>query len=414
MLLRYPLLVVSLVFRATDSYIRKPCTRDVRAQFQFPDCYVPFMDTSLLISEASFLMAHDAGTGYIHPKTALHWFYSKTQVGTAYEQLQSGARALDVRPKLLSNGTVILQHGIVDIHVTLETLASDAVRWCNENDDELVLLLTNNLQYETAYDDDDGYRATSAMKSVYDKLGVAYYTCDAVYGLTVGDVMEMGTLSGGGYMIALDRQDYYGSFCGKMNWVESQLVTCYPGAGNICINSKGAEPLASLKNYVLASANNDATDNSQTLGPSADLETYPFNEIQAIWQVDASSVIAGVKHLSSLLDDNKRSNVNREMAKMIHSEEFVSISLFLIDNVALNGNAIFSILRTQCGQSIASPCGSEVSRPRMMRVSMSRILYWSILLLFSFFVLRGIWRSRGHDMLLHVRSLVDNSVRDER
>lgn len=369
-------------------------------------------------------MAHDSGTGYIstNRKKQLHWFYSQTQVGTAYQQLNSGARALDVRPKLLANGTVVLQHGVVTIPTTVETMASDAVRWCQENDDELVLLLTNDLQYETT-DDDDGnandgyYRGTTALAAIYENLGVSYYSCDAVSGMTVAEVMEMAKLDGGGYLIALDRQDLYGSFCGKSNWVESQLVTCYPQDGqSTCINNKGGdEPLASLKAYILESVNNDATDDSGTLGPPADLEKYPFNEIQAMWQVDGHAAVAGLQHLSTLLEDNKRSHVNRELVDMIYHEadSFESpISLFAVDNVALNGLALLSILRTQCGQSTMEVCGRELPRPSMMHVNMSSIVYCSIVLLFLFVILRGIWRSHGHDMLLSVRSLFDGSVKD--
>jgi hypothetical protein len=152
------------------------------------------------------------------------------------------------------------------------------------------------------------------------------------------------------------------------------------------------------------------------LGPPADLEKYPFNEIQAMWQVDGHAAIAGIQHFSSLLEDNKRSNVNREMANLIYHEAdtFLSpLSLFTVDNVALDGLALLSIVRTQCGQSSSMEvCGRELPRPRMMHFRMSTLIYCSILMLFSFVVLRGIWRSRGHDMLLSLRSLFDESVKD--
>ena len=126
-------------------YKRKPCVQ--RRQFQFPDCYIPDLDPSQLLSSASFLFSHDAGTGYMKPGVPSTFIssYAKTQIGTAYDQLNDGARALDLRPKLLNNGTVVLQHGFVTIPVTLNDLVSDAMRWCAENSDELVLLLHSNL-----------------------------------------------------------------------------------------------------------------------------------------------------------------------------------------------------------------------------------------------------------------------------
>jgi hypothetical protein len=58
----------------------------------------------------------------------------------------------------------------------------------------------------------------------------------------------------------------------------------------VSTSNKGGddEPLESLKEYVLA-----------------DLEKYPFNEIQAMWQVDGHAAIARIQHFSSLLEDNK-------------------------------------------------------------------------------------------------------------
>lgn len=147
MIRRFLLLILisrEVIFRVS-SYKRRPCVQP--RQFQFPDCYVPSLDQSQLLSSASFLFSHDAGTGYMKqgvPSTLIS-SYAKTQIGTAYDQLNDGARALDIRPKLLSNGTIMLQHGLVTIPVTLNELVVDAMRWCSENSDELVLLLHSNL-----------------------------------------------------------------------------------------------------------------------------------------------------------------------------------------------------------------------------------------------------------------------------
>ena len=78
------------------------------------------------------------------------------------------------------------------------------------------------------YDDDGNLLGISAMEGVYTNLGVPYFECGDVYGLTVGEAMEMVLLPTGGYALALDGHDQYASFCGKSNWIESQIVTCYP------------------------------------------------------------------------------------------------------------------------------------------------------------------------------------------
>jgi len=168
-------LVLPFVTTFVNAYTQDPCTRAARAQFQFPDCYLPALNPDLLLSEASFVLAHNAATGYL-PHTSLtkagfSWRYAQNQVrGSVYQQLQDGARALDVRPLLRRNGTVVLQHGSIRIPTTFETLVRDAVQWCRQHPDELVLLLPSHFAYETgtAYkfkktttsnnnDDDDDY-----------------------------------------------------------------------------------------------------------------------------------------------------------------------------------------------------------------------------------------------------------------
>jgi hypothetical protein len=121
-----------------------------------------------------------------------------------------------------------------------------------------------------------------------------------------------------------------------------------------CTNKKGSGQTkpTSLSTYVKASANNDPTDNYYELGPPYDTYTYPFNQIQGFWQVDTSSVQVGLLHSLTLLQDNQQSQVNVEMVKMAYHGEFNSIGLFSMDNVALNGNAMFSVLRSACGQSV--------------------------------------------------------------
>jgi hypothetical protein len=348
-------------------------------------------------------MSHNAATGYIRPgdrsKQGLAWPYAKNQVGSVYQQLNDGARALDLRPKLLANGTIIFQHGsLINIPVSLEQVVSEAVQWCGEsnNQDELVLLLPSNFLYE--YDSSSSTESAantiySAMKNVYDKFGVAYHNCNAVYGLTIGQVKELSLLASGGYLLALDGQDYGGTFCGKTNWIADQIVTCWGSSSNSstgksCRTSQA--PLQDLFAYVLASANNPSTNDANTLGPPNDFYNYPLNEIQALWQVDTHSAAVGLAHLSSILEDNRQSQVNRRMVELIYSRQFESpISIFAVDNVALNGNALLSVLRTACGQSDLDVCGSELEAPRiayvhlstrqLLRLGLSLYLVWFVI-----------------------------------
>jgi hypothetical protein len=383
--------VFAVIWMAVDAYKRKPCTRSVRTQFQFPDCYAPDLDPSQLLSSASFLMSHDSATGYLRkgfPSSAIS-LYAKNQIGTAYQQLNDGARALDLRPKLLQNGTVVLQHGVVTIPITLKVLVSDAIRWCNENQDELVLLFHSNLKYEfDNVTNDGGATAVAALSAVYKNLGVAYVECDDINGITVQEAMEMAVLPGGGYLLALDRHDFYASFCGKTNWVSNQLVTCYPNGTLPCTNQNSVV-FEDLQTYMRASSNNEATDDSNQLGPPASLDKYPFSEIQGLWQVTTRSAAVGVSHLSSVIDDNTKSRINWKLVNMVHDEEFRSISLLAVDHVQLNGNALFSVLRNVCGQSdLREECGSAISKPRMKHKHLSTL---STIALVAVYVAFFVW-----------------------
>jgi hypothetical protein len=395
-----------LILVTVNGYHHKPCTLRIRHQFQLPDCYIPPMDTSLLLSKASFLFSHDAATGYLKTVNVLST-YAKNQVGSAYDQLNFGARALDLRPKLLGNGTITFQHGSVHIPVTLEALVADAVRWCNENDDELVLLLPSNLEYENSTSNDGGEAYVAAASAVYEQLGVTYLSCEDVYGLTIAEVMELSQLASGGYLLALDGQDWSGSFCGKGNWVGRRIVTCYSYPDSEtrvnaqCTDPTKSEPLASLHQYAMESANNEQTDDIYTLGPPATLYNTPFNEIQALWQVDTQAVTKGLSHLSTLLEDNRRSRLNAQVADWMYSGDFDAISLLAVDNVGLYGNALLSVLRNTCGQSTADVCGNEIDPPKLTYVPLTWYVNVASLLVFLAvlgFAGRKLWSRHGKEM----------------
>jgi len=449
-------------FPTVGSFQHNSCTSEVARQFQFADCYLPDLADDLLLSEAGFLLSHDAATGYLKRKSGLLTngatnLYSKNQIGDVYEQLDDGARALDVRPKLLANGTVVLHHGALPIAVTLERLVSDARRWAADNPDELVLIFHHNFAYSSsssssssnANDDDDNEGGSvdqadddddddddaiepsadttvAALSQVYAKLGVTYVECSDLYGLTVGEAKELAQLSpvysygdddengddgddeygddaddgnnddggqtatilpGGGYLLAMDRHDIYAGSCAKQNYVEDLIVTCYSSDDEIlpCTDRKSIQH-HKLKEYALSSANNEPTDSNSVLGPPVSSYDYPFNEIQALWQVDGISAALGVSHVSSIIDDNTKSHLNARVVDWVYDDAFDAISLLAVDHVRLNGNALTSVLRNQCGQSKISydrykndeegeqghdqghadmPCGTAIRKPHI-------------------------------------------------
>jgi len=523
------LLFLSIIIY-TQAFHRAPCKKiAVKYQFQFSECYAPNINQDLYLSEASFVMAHDAATGYLVTKNkknkgdsyssnaisdsveygdeswelqddaaAENWeedhddamnyhdyqgstwdtfstnllaVYGKTQVGSVYQQLNDGARALDLRPRIYNNGTVGFHHGsLINIPLTTITLAGlleDAKQWCNDNPKELVIIFHHELTHEAGYnalssevyteiDDfyvtgDDGvvydedendsqdndddqtsysyfYSGIAKLKGVYREQGVPYYPCEKLSGITVGEAMQLADLSklgGKGYLLAVDRHDMYGSFCGKANWISDELVTCHSKnddrEGNsqryqMCTDRKNTGKLSALRDYVLQSSNNDATDDADELGPPADEYYYPFNQIQGFWQVDSTSVKIGVKHAAStLLDDNRRSNVNAEMVQLAYNQQFKKINLFSMDNVALNGNAMFSVLRNGCGQSVIKDddeyftCGKNLVMPHM-NVSQRLPIFWNIILIVvysSLFIMVSV-------MLIQAFGLREHGLQDHR
>jgi hypothetical protein len=346
-------------------------------------------------------MSHDATTGYLPPNrlTGAANLYAKNQIGSLYQQLQDGARAFDVRPKFLTNGTVVFHHGAITVPVTLEHILSDVIRWASENPDELVLLFHFLPVFQSGmYIDTD--TAVTTLSQVYETMGVSYRSCQDIYGLTVGETMELAALSSsGGHVLALDHQDQYLSSCVKMNYLSNHIVTCYPRSSNNNNNQSTIPPctkpnisptLDSLKAYAMASANNEPSDSNYQLGPPASLETSPFFAIQALWQIDAYSAASGLGHLSSLLDDNTKSQVNAHIVDWIYDGAFQSLSLMLVDHVQLNGNAILSVLRAQCGQasSVLDLCGNAISKPRLQQKPLSTRTFWMTCLVYVGF---GTW-----------------------
>jgi hypothetical protein len=81
--------------------------------------------------------------------------YSKTQSSPAYGQLNNGARALDLCPKVYANGTVGFHLGLlIDVPlrlVMLGGLIDNVRRWCYNNPTKLVLLLHFILAHKYRY-----------------------------------------------------------------------------------------------------------------------------------------------------------------------------------------------------------------------------------------------------------------------
>ena len=127
---------------------------------------------------------------------------------------------------------------------------------------------------------------------------------------------------------------------------------------------------------MLANANNDPTDCWYLLGLPAKIQKYPLNEIQSLWQVTTALAVIEVSQLSSILRDNKKSCLIKEIVDMIHIGMFDSISILTVDNVALYGYDLLLVICTRCGQaSEMSLCGLALSKPKLVYFLISTLLF---------------------------------------
>ena len=119
-----------------------------------------------------------------------------------------------------------------------------------------------------------------------------------------------------------------------------------------------------------------------------------LNEIQAL-------AVIGVSRLSSILRDNKKSCLNKAIVDMFHVGMFDSISILAVDNVALYGYDLLSVICTRCGQaSEMSLCGQALSKLRLVYFHISMLLF---ALLVSVYVLHMLWIFAAVVVAMHNR-----------
>jgi hypothetical protein len=71
--------------------------------------------TDMLLREYPMVLSHDAGTGYLPTEDNIVYNYGKNQNGGLIEQLDCGARALDIRPFRTDAGELKMHHGFREL-----------------------------------------------------------------------------------------------------------------------------------------------------------------------------------------------------------------------------------------------------------------------------------------------------------
>jgi hypothetical protein len=294
------------------------------------------------LSQFGMIMTHDAATGYLSGgwDHAVH-NWAKTQGGKPPDQddktgfaaqLDCGARAFDVRPKL-DGSKLVMHHG----GITVDTPVTDAVRevinWASIHPTELVIL------YVSHYDG-DGCEA-AALKALAD-IGITVLTngtgCTAVAQMTVGQAITAGKLANGGSVLAVNG-------CVAENYDPS--IECY---GTIPAEDEAAPAPSTTNNlYTCYASDADAHYPMDQLFSYMNTTTSTRNPFslwmaQGHWQQSAQSIADGQSHFSTLLDDEHKAGVNARVAASISGGDFKTLNFVELDAVCDAGPAVYSAI----------------------------------------------------------------------
>lgn len=300
------------------------------------------------------IMAHDSATTYLEGG-AWHQInqWTKTQSGGSFSALlECGARSFDFRPKLKSDGSLIMHHGPVDVDHPMGDALDEVLQWADTQDINASNLIHLDI-WDCEQSDSDQGSCWDKIESLLEGKNLSVVECDDLKSKTVDDIFSLSrvivthgcvtanydeavTCSGFGgkasnlrALAASKNPRYIDANLRTTNVDMSLYYTCYADS-----DSK-AFPLDRMWSYV---------DSVSKSGPPDDGSLY---SVQILWQESASSVAIGEAHLSSLLEDESRSQLNQLTASRIRSGEIDASKLNLVEinNVCDGGSDILAALR---------------------------------------------------------------------
>lgn len=263
-------------------------------------------------------MAHDAATGMLEPNHIAVYKYAQTQRGNLPEQLNCGARALDLR-LILIKGKLEFHHGGVRIDYAFERGMNDLKEWLKEHPQELVVL---------NWACHGGYSCWEALKDELSSLNLPALVeaCDTLNDLTIHDARGMASVEEGGFLLSMKS-------CPEENY--DPTIECW-GLGHNkiygCIDEKKNDyPFAQFWNYI------DTTVASHGDNPWM---------IQAHWQTSLESAALGELFKSSLINDEKKSGINSRFTEAIQGGRVKGsvLNFVEVDYVCDGGLELFQVL----------------------------------------------------------------------
>ena len=276
-------------------------------------------DNSRLISYP-MIMSHDAASGEIsedRDHVVADW--TKTQSVGLVAQLGCGVRAFDYRPTY-QDGTIYAHHGGITIHVEMKQSLQDIINWANQNPDDLIIL------YLSHWDGDGCKEAVTDLLTSFQINTIT--TCNTLATLTYAEAKAASQLANGGYLLAIYdcTNEYYDS---SINCYAKEF-TCYDSWPE----NTTSIPFDALQTYMLQTTTQDPTTKESLLWMA-----------QAHWQSTAGSVTLGTLHKSSLVEDEKRSQINAFIEQQIRKGSYPSLNFLELDEVCDRGIEIYQAIQ---------------------------------------------------------------------
>jgi hypothetical protein len=330
------------------------------------------------------IQTHDAGTGYLgkaqNPLTNIVWDFARTQVGGVAQQLSCGARSMDWRPFLTTNGELVFAHGSVIVNYSMAAAAAEVVAWANAagtSEDDMVVL-------EVV--DCNGAECDSATIAAFKASGIPVFTGDAGCALatdwTLGAAMTASELVGGGHAVAvmncpmsstptynesLSCTGFKNITAGELFETEAMACIAKPSMseGMACLQAilgildigahfacytgiKGHDaqlPFSRLRDWLIAS--------TSVPPPVVPGQRGLLTSIQGCWAQNVQSTVFSFLHDSSLIGDEAQPHFNTWLAQLLAPGNATVpsvlkyINLVGVNNVCNGGQQLLTTLRTR-------------------------------------------------------------------
>ena len=291
---------------------------------------------STIISQWPMIAAHDAATSYLKPGLINQW--AKTQnSGGISAMLDCGARFFDWRPKLKSDGSLIMHHGPINVDYQMSKVLDELILWSLNRTDSpeknfVVLGIT---------DCDGGSACTKATRNELERHNITFLSdCTMLSNLTVASAMS---LSPSGPILAIGScwNENYDPNVTCTGFLKTQVGSINPNALNpnrleyTCYNDSSTKsfPFNRMLNYINMTLSSGSTKNTMFA-------------VQVLWQETPASIIVSGLHKSNIILDETRSELNHIIAtKIMNGEINISrINLLEINNVCDGGQALMQAI----------------------------------------------------------------------